>query len=114
MAQLRQDHDKFQALNTEVLVVVPHGPKMISRYVHSNAIPYPILSDKGSKVTQLYQVETRGLPPLFKVFTPSVFLVDRTGHLVYRNYTATYITEPDNQEPLAVLARLQGQAAGQV
>ena len=108
MAQLRHDYARFTALNCKVLVMVPNGPKMIARYVQSHATPYPILSDKGSKVAEQYLVDTRGLPPLFKVFTPSVFLVDRTGQIVYTNYEASYIAEPDNAEPLAVLTRLAG------
>ncbi len=103
MVQLRHDYDKFQALNCEVLVMVPNGPKMIERYIQSNEIPYPILTDKGTKTGEMYfQVKH-----FFKFGVPSVFLVDRAGKIVYVHYARTLISEPDNREPLAVLAKIQ-------
>lgn len=105
MAQLRHDYGKFQAENSEVLVIVPNGPKMIERYVSENDIPYPIVSDRGSKVAERYGIKTRGLPVIdFKFFKPTVFLVDSTGTIVYTNYSDSYTAQPDSEEPLAVLA----------
>ncbi len=107
MAQLRHDHSRFKALNAEVLVVVPNGPKMIARHVSDNGTPYPILSDKGAAVAKLYQIDARRtLLPSVTVFTPTVLLVDRSGSIRYTNYTTSYIKEPDNNEPLAELARM--------
>jgi peroxiredoxin len=107
MAQLRHDYQEFRAFNTEVFVIVPNGPKMIARYAGSNATPYPILSDKGAKVAEGYGIGTRQ-GPLIRIatFKPGVFLVDTTGRIVYINYLTSYIKEPDNREPLAVLAEL--------
>lgn len=105
MAQLRHDYAAFQALQTEILVIVPNGPKMIARYLTENANPYPILSDKGAKVAQQYQIDTRRVV-LVTTFTPSVFLIDQAGKIRYTNYAASYIKEPDNQEPLAVLKQM--------
>ncbi|MBN1665769.1 MAG: redoxin domain-containing protein [Anaerolineales bacterium] len=105
MAQLRHDDAAFRALQTKILVIVPNGPKMIARYVQENANPYPILSDKGAKVAQQYQINTRRVI-MIAAFTPSVFLVDQTGKIRYTNYATSYIKEPDNQEPLAVLAKM--------
>lgn len=94
-------------MNTEVLVIVPNGPKMIERYVSSNNTPHPILSDKGAKVAEQYGIKTRGLPIIqFRSFKPSVFLVDHTGTIIYVNYVGSYIEEPDNAEALAVLEGL--------
>lgn len=104
MAQLRHDYQEFQALNTEVLVVLPNGPKMIEKHVRSKATPYPILSDRGAKVAQQYGIETKRTV-LITAFTPSVFLVDQTGTIRYTNYSTSYIKEPDNHEPLTVLAQ---------
>lgn len=105
MAQLRQDYAKFQDLHSEVLVIVPNGPKLIERYARRTATPYPILSDKGARVAEQYGIKTRRLVQV-SAFTPSVFLVDRMGSIQYTNYSTSYIKEPDNGEPLAVLARL--------
>ncbi len=102
MAQLRHDYQKFKALNAEVLVIVPNGPKMIERYVKGNNPPYPILSDKRSIVAATYfQVKK-----FFVAGTPTVILVDRSGIIRYVLYADSLIAEPDNKEPLAVLASL--------
>lgn len=106
MAQLRQDYQKFQGFNTEVVVIVPNGPKMIERHINRHGTPYPILSDKGAKVTAQYGIDARQAV-LFQVFTPTVFLVERSGVIRYASYGTSYIQEPDNGEPLAVLAQLQ-------
>ena len=99
MAQLRHDYQKFKALNTEVLVMVPNGPKLIERHINKYKTPYPILSDKGSKVAaQYFQIKQ-----FFLVGTPTVFLVDKTGTIRYVHYATSLIEEPDNKEPLAVL-----------
>jgi len=99
MAQLRHDYKEFQALDTEILVMVPNGPKMISRYINTNSSPYPILSDKRSKVAGEYlQVKQ-----FFKLGTPSVFVVDKSGMIIYAHYAASFIEEPTNSEPLAIL-----------
>jgi len=102
MAQLRHDYERFQALNSEVLVIVPNGPKMIERYLRKNSTPYPILSDKGSKVAEHYfQVKK-----FFSLGTPTVFLVNQAGQICYAHYASSLIEEPDNQEPLTVLAQM--------
>jgi len=105
MAQLRHDYERFKALNTEVLVIIPNGPKMIVQHVTKKNTPYPILTDKGAKVAaQYYQSQT-----LFKLGKPTVFLVGKTGRILYHLYSASWIDEPDNEEPLAVLATLAQQ-----
>lgn len=104
MAQLRHDYAKFQALNAEVLVMVPNGAKMIARYLGNHATPYPILSDKGSQAAGQYMQ----VKHFFAFGTPSVFVVDTSGIIRYAHYASSLIEEPDNQEPLAVLAELAG------
>lgn len=108
MAQLRHDYSKFKALNTEILVLVPNGSNMIGKYIKANHTPYPILTDIGTKVAQQYSVDVKRTVPFFTVFTPTVFLVDKTGKIFYTNYSKSYISEPDNSEPLAILAKLTG------
>ncbi len=106
MAQLRHDYDQFKALNTEVLVMVPNGPRMIERYRQQCHPPYPILVDKGSKVADTYfQTKT-----MFFIGNPTVFLVGKCGEVLYVHYAKNPIEEPDNREPLSVLSQ---QAGGQ-
>jgi peroxiredoxin len=108
MAQLRHDYAKFKALHTEILVAVPNGPKMIEKYIRNHQNPYLILSDQGGNAAEQYSVQRRRSVPLtkIKIFTPSVFLVDRTGKIIYANYSTSYTSEPDNTQPLAILAGL--------
>ena len=94
-------------MNTEVLVVVPNGLNSIEKYVNSHTIPYPILSDKGSVVTGQYSINKKRAI-LLTAFKPSVFLVDQTGKIRYTNYSASYTSEPDNQETLDVLVKMRG------
>ncbi len=102
MAQLRRDYQKFSDLNTEILVMVPNGPKMIERHIEHYNTPYRILTDKGSKVAaQYFQVKK-----LFAFGTPTVFLVDQTGKIIYNLYANSLIAEPDNNEPLKLLSAL--------
>ena len=105
MAQLRQDYEKFKALNTEVVVIVPNGPRMIERHVTENRTPYLILSDKGSRVAESYQIEMKKVLML-KAFTASAFMVDKTGRIFYTSYSPSFLKEPDNNELLAELSKL--------
>lgn len=104
MAQLRHDYQTFKDLNTEILVMVPNGPKMIERYLGEHDTPYPILSDKGSKVAGQYLQIKR----LFSLGTPTVFLVDKTGKIAYAHYARSFIEEPDNREPIKELMENKG------
>lgn len=107
MAQLRHDYPKFEKLNTEILVMVPNGPRMIAGYLKAHPTSYPILIDKGAKTAGQYlQVKQ-----FFSLGTPSVFLVDTTGHIRYAHYAKSMIEEPDNEEPLAVLKGLSKMGA---
>jgi peroxiredoxin len=105
MAQLRHDYQKFKDHNTEVVVIVPNGAKMIARHVNQHKTPYLILSDKGARVAADYGVETRRVISI-QAFSPAVFLVDNSGAIHYASYGTSYVKEPDNGEPLAVLAQL--------
>ena len=107
MAQLRHDYEQFRALDTEVVVIVPNGPRMVERYVNAHAIPYPILSDLGSKVAREYGINLRNALVL-TAMKPTVLLLDKTGKIRYSNYTKSYIKEPDNGEPLEMLRKLAG------
>jgi len=104
MAQLRHDYQQFKDLNTEIMVMVPNGPKMIAKHVQAYNPPYPILMDKGGSVAaQYFQVKK-----MLLLGTPTVFLVDQEGIIRYAHYAASVVEEPDNGKPLAVLAEMKG------
>jgi len=47
------------------------------------------------------------LKALFQIWCTECLLVDREGKIAYVHYAETLISEPDNREPLAVLAGMQ-------
>jgi peroxiredoxin len=76
---------------------------MIERHINHYKTPYPILTDKGSIVAgQYFQVKK-----FFAFGTPTVFLVDQTGKIIYNLYANSLIAEPDNNEPLNLLSALK-------
>jgi peroxiredoxin len=81
---------------------------MIEKHVRENDTPYPILTDKGGQVAEEYGIGVRRtiVPALRCLLAPTPILVDRSGTVLYTNYTCGYIEEPDNREPLAVLDNL--------
>ena len=84
--------------------MVPNGPKMIEKHVQAHHPPYPILTDKGGAIaSQYFQVKK-----MFLLGTPTVFLVDQEGIIRYAHYATSMLEEPDNGEPLAVLAEMKG------
>lgn len=111
MAQLRHDYEKFQALNAEVLVMVPNGPRSIAKHIDRYAPPYPILSDKGSLVARQYRIPIRQAPLIkFAAMTITTFLVDRAGIIRYAYYPRSYIEEPAIRPALAVLSQMEREA----
>ncbi len=99
MAQLRHDYSLFKGFNTEVVVVVPNGPYMIEKHVRTHNTPYPILSDKGSKVAgEYFQIMK-----FYLLGTPTVVLVEKGGKILYIKSMPSLIDEPDNQEVLKLL-----------
>jgi peroxiredoxin len=79
---------------------------MIERHVNHFKTPYPILTDKGSKVAaQYFQVKK-----LIAFGTPTVFLVNQEGKIIYAHYANSLLAEPDNNEPLDILANLMKEA----
>ena len=102
MAQLCLDNDKFQELNTEIMVMLPNGPLMIKRYLSKNPTPFVILTDRGSRVAERYfQYKW-----IFSIGSPTVFLVNQAGNITYTFYGNSPLDEPGNQEVLALLPRL--------
>lgn len=103
MVQLQHDQEKFSAHNTQIVVIVPNGPFMIKRYLKRNPLPYIILTDRGGQVAKLYK-QSR---PLNLVGIPLVILIEQGGTIAYAHYAKSLIAEPDNNEPLAVLAKIK-------
>jgi len=102
MAQLRHDFERFEELETRVVVIVPNGPKMITRHIDRCDPPYTILSDKGSRVAASYG-QTIGR---LRLGAPALFVVNREGVIVYAYYATSLTEEPDSTGPLEALAMI--------
>ncbi|KUK46126.1 MAG: hypothetical protein XD73_1000 [Anaerolinea thermophila] len=103
MAQLRHDIEKFNELNTEIMILVPNGPFIINRYLSKHPSAFTILTDKGAKVAaQYFQVKQ-----FFAFGTPTVFVVDQTGKIAYAYYAKSALEESGNEGPLAALAAME-------
>ena len=82
--------------------MVPNGPKTVDKHIKANNTPYRILMDKGSKVAaQYFQVKK-----FYALGTPTVFLVNKQGEILYTYYANSLLDEPENKEPLEILQKL--------
>jgi peroxiredoxin len=103
VAQLRHEYDRFQATNTEVLVMAPNRPASIAKYLSANPTPFPILSDPGASVAELYGIEALHAPFL-TFFIGAIFVVDRSARIRFADYNVPLVSHPDESKVLAVLA----------
>jgi peroxiredoxin len=102
VAQLRHEYEQFRAANTEVLVMAPNRPRSIAKYLNAHPTPFPILSDPGAHVAELYGIEAIHAPFL-TMFVGAMFVVDQAGRIRYADYNVPLVSRPDDSKPLAVL-----------
>jgi peroxiredoxin len=83
LGQLRDNYEKFNNRDTEVVAIGPDGPRAFKRYWTEEKIPFIGLADIGSKVGDKYQQEVN----LFKFGRmPAEIIVDRKGVVQYFHY----------------------------
>ena len=100
MAQLRQDHDKFLAQDTEVIVVGPEGATAFALYWKVNALFFIGLPDPSHSVLKRYGQEVS----LFKFGRqPAQVTIDKNGQVRYVHYGHDPSDIPTNAEILDVL-----------
>lgn len=104
LAQLRQDYPRFQALETEVLVIASDTQGNARSYFQRNELPFPGLVDETHATYNLYDVQSRLLSLGQR---PGLFIVDKSGVVRYA-YVGTQQWEiPPNSEVLAQLEILE-------
>ncbi len=100
MAQLRQDYDKFTALDTEVITIGPDNEKVFSTYWKENDLPFIGLPDPTGKVLTLYGQQIN----LFKFGRmPAQVAVDKKGIACFAHYGHDMTDIPKNEEILDLL-----------
>lgn len=100
MAQLRQDYDKFAALDTEVIVAGPEDAKAFADYWQKNDLPFIGLPDPKHSVLKLYGQEVS----LFKLGRqPAQVTIDKSGRVRYVHYGHDPSDIPANEEIIGLL-----------
>ncbi len=103
MAQLRRDYSKFQALETEIIVVGPEDAVAFKLYWQSHKLPFIGLPDPTHSVLKRYGQEVN----LFKLGRmPAQVIIDKQGIARYVHYGHAMSDIPENEEVLQILATL--------
>jgi peroxiredoxin Q/BCP len=107
MAQLRQDHDKFIAQDTEVVVVGPEGTEAIFIYLKQNKLPFIGLFNPTHTVLKRYGQEVN----LFKLGRqPTQVTIDKDGQVRFVHYGYDPNDIPSNEEILTLLKEINERA----
>ncbi len=83
MAQLRQDSDKFEKLDIEVLVIGPEKSDSFRKYWKKESLPFIGLPDPDHSVMKLFGQEVKILK-LGRM--PAQMLIDKSGILKFVYY----------------------------
>ena len=106
MAQLRRDYSKFQALDTEIVVVGPEDPDAFKLYWQSHKLPFIGLADPIHSVLKLYGQEVN----LFKLGRmPAQVLIDKQGIARFVHYGHAMSDIPANEEILQTIQALNAE-----
>lgn len=104
MAQLRQDFEMFDNLNTKVVVVGPENIRKFKNFWAQHVLPFTGLPDALQKVLILFGQEVK----LFKFGRmPAQVIVDKEGIVRYGHYGNSMSDIPKNTELLEILSELQ-------
>jgi peroxiredoxin len=103
MAQLRQDHAKFEARGTAVVVVGPDSPEAFAAYWKEHDLPFTGLPDAKHRVLKLYGQQVK----LFKFGRmPAQALIDKNGVVRFVHYGHDMTDIPKTEEMLGLIDQL--------
>ena len=104
MAQLRDDYEQLKAMDSEVVVVGPDGPKAFQRYWQKHSLPFVGLPDPTHGVLKRYGQEVK----LFKLGRmPAQVLVDRQGLARFVHYGHSMTDIPKTDDIVSLLDRIK-------
>ncbi len=105
MAQLRQDHAKFETEDTVILVVGPEDAKAFAAFWKEHDLPFIGLPDPKHRVLKGYGQEIK----LFKLGRmPAQVIIDKDGMVRYVHYGRSMSDIPENDEILGLIRGLSG------
>jgi peroxiredoxin Q/BCP len=108
MAQLRQDYEEFRRREAEVIIIGPENADAFRNYWHQEDLPFIGLPDPGHSVLKLYGQKVN----LFKFGRmPAQVTVDKNGIARFVHYGNSMSDIPENKDILAILDRLNQEAA---
>ncbi len=103
LSQLRQDYEKFEQLDAEIISVGPENADSFKKYWEKENLPYIGLPDEKHSVLDLYGQQVN----LFKLGRqPAQMIIDKKGVLRYVHYGHSMKDIPDNKELLKLIADL--------
>jgi peroxiredoxin len=103
MAQLRQDHLRFEERETAIVVVGPEDASAFAAYWRDNGLSFVGLPDPEHSVLKLYGQEIK----LFKLGRmPAQVLVDKAGTARFVHYGHDMTDIPKNEEILTLIDSL--------
>jgi len=106
MAQLRQDYEKFQALETEVIAVGPEDADSFRMYWKSHKLPFIGLPNPTLSVLKRYGQEVN----LFKLGRmPAQIIIDKQGIARFVPYGHAMSDIPENEEILQIVQTLNNE-----
>ncbi len=102
MVQLRDDLEKFKALNSQVVGISYDAVPVLKTFSDAQSIPFPLLSDEGSKTIQAFDLHfQRGLPH------PGTVLIDQGGVIRAKLFQEGYQTRHTTDELVAAAEKLK-------
>ena len=101
LGQLRGDYDKLNVLNAEILTIAVEDYSRPDLAARAQEYPFPMLYDADGDVTRAYEVYRVAAAEAI----PSVFIVDRSGSVVWKQVGSTY-HRTSNSEIIAQLEKL--------
>jgi len=103
---LRQDVEKFTALDSEIVVVAPETLENAQRYFEQNPIPFTALVDETRQVYQLFDVQSK-LISLGQ--RPGLFIIDKDGMVRFAFIGMQQWEIPPNAQVLDILQEIESQ-----
>ncbi len=102
MAQLRRDYQKFESLDTQIIVAGPEKSEAFKDYWEKESLPFIGLSDPEHKVLKLYGQEVK----LFKLGRlPAQMLIDKSGNVRFVHYGHSMADIPPNEEIIDLIEK---------
>ncbi len=105
MAQLRQDYQQFQDLETEIVAIAPDTFGNAKDYFQKNGLLFVGLADEHHDVYDQFDIQSRALSLGQR---PGLFIIDKAGVVRYAYLGTQQWQIPENDVVLAQLSVLVG------